>query len=1135
MANNNKYKVKSDYTFLRKKHQTTDKGDIFENDIMTITPLDSLFGDGQEILYSDSNFKFSTRTDIDLKRKYNRNTWLKTPDGSEVWTLEDLNEAPISDESKIRIKPNYNSIRDFAYYGSATEMVHATVNHVIKWFPAEIYFGDEPFEPLDRNGNYVEYVMLDGEKRPVSDFRIAHNEFGINFESDFINEENIENPYRYLTLSIQDYVKMKDGEVIEENLTKSNFHRNPDYDGCNDGILGCAEIGGIKVCIYVQNGEKIYIYEVIQSIDIDATGHLVQDPAKIDIGAIGHLVQDNVQDVGIPAKGHLKQEYDVIDINIAGKGHLLQQEPVESRMTMLRSNNVVRVNTNAGEIEVENRIAGTSIRPNEAIVIEYFETIDEFESILLNRQSKPIYKAVFETPHETDNGYEYTMEPYTWPSRNNWNPQITTTAFNSYLFRLISLAQYHDEFDSNNIWRMMTHEAIKNLDWTFFRHSGDDIEDLSNIDSSRIEAVLQLYARQYDGLKRYIDNIKFSNNVSYDQKNNLPDYHLTDVVELSGFDAILPNPTAKTNVVTEALYSGFSTGYNEVDGNTQFMRNLKINSHYINSLKGTREGLETMFGLLGLKPTEYRIKEHIGVAQGGDVCKMDIAELRGLEATDRFNCKYPDAIDVEVINGRKDNYPINESVDDYYGIACKPVVVRNYDDDTIKRYVIPWYDPKKEYDNGLYFQMKGGWGKKPIIDVSELQIQGYDVKKYIPSGLIAGDNFYDETKNRLKFASDIYEMIGFLPNEVSVGDICYVNDISALREVMDGFYIINSGNNPETAEMTEDGNTVYSHYFVLDNIFKTNAVGLFGGCGWRYIYLKDILNASSVDGTNVLYQEAIKEKTNGNNPHIAKTAYDDGAEYVRVLSNIFEYNIKNNNFSRFSTLDVESAITTYDFNIKSGYTDNRKVDYFRPRYKSDLTVIEQTDGNTYDCKNTLPEVENMLDKSVTEGICGSATSVDMNILYNPEGGNNYMEPASYSLVNLKNMRIEFVDSPVDEPDFKREWQDYIRKVVVEYMKQLLPSTTIFEWGFCNDFSEPIGIHASGTVVQDITEMSIPGYADLEQISGEVVIPGYAGLVQSNIATVTEVKAAVRGNIRQNSPILDYVSVNLAGRLKQNNE
>ena len=1129
MAEN--YKVKSDYTALRKRSQITEKGDIFENDIMTITPLDTLFSDGQEIIYSDSNFKFSTRTDPDTKRKYNKNSWLKNPDGNENWTLGDINDAPVSDESKIRIKPNYSSLRDFAYYGSSTDMVHATINHVIMYFPGELYFSDDTFKPLDKNGYDITTMVFRSSADTevtvfnTEDFRIIYNDLGINVETDYVNEEEVDNPNRYLTLSIQNYLMQKDGVVLEiegtEQLTRQNFVKNLEYDGCGDGLLGYSVVGGIRIYVYIQDGETIYIYNQA-FVDIEASGILVQsgDTVNYPLVAHGELTQPMTY-VGVRAYGNLSQEgLNILDIPAFGKLFQTQIEatdvPIKTygALNQNSGNNTAKtfkaltlrtLNRETGS--TTNTLAGTSIRPKEEFVIEYYETIDEFEYILVNRQTNPIYKATFETPYETETGYEYTMENYTWPSRNNWNPEINTMAFNAYVMRLLKLAEYHDEFDSNNIWRMMTHEAIKNLDWTFFRENGDDVEDLSKIDSSRIEAILQLYARQYDGIKRYIDNIKYSNNITYNQKNNLPDYLLTDAVNISGFETHLPNPTGKTSVITKPLYSGLSEGYTEVDGNTNFMRNLKLNAHYINSLKGTRHGIEALLGLLGLHRDEYKITEYIGVAKGGDVCEIDVNKLNGVTderaERDRYNCLYPSALDVEVINTNKDNISVDEDgATIYEGIACKPISVVNEEGDFEGRYVIPWYENGKTYDSGLYFQMKGGWSKKPVIDISELEIQGYRVIDFIPNGFVAGDNFYDETKNRIKFARDLQEMVSFLPNEVSNEDICYVADISALENMMGDFPLI------EDEIQDESGNTVYSHYFILKDVMQSNNISSLENLGWKYIYLKDILRGTSIDGLKVLYQESIIEKTEGNNPHVTTKGYDGGSEYVEKLSKIFNYEIENNELTRFSTLDIESAITTYDFHIESGIVDNRKVDYFKPKYLSDLTEINQIEGNTYECTNTLSDVEDMIDVEDNKVICKKEFDIEAfgtlvqnngaltnrmklmgnfkngvpSVLYNPEGGSEYQEPASYSLVNLKNMKIEFVDSPnVDAVStaFVNEWQNYIRKVVVEYIKQILPSTTIFEWKFCQNY-ESIGIKAKGDLSQDFESIGIKATGDLKQ-------------------------------------------------------
>lgn len=177
---------------------------------------------------------------------------------------------------------------------------------------------------------------------------------------------------------------------------------------------------------------------------------------------------------------------------------------------------------------------GYRIRPNEVIIDDFFNSLDGFEQLMLTRKSVPIYTMNLKTPFETDDGYFYKKEIYTWPNSHEWNPSLSSYAYDLYVQRLIALATYHDEYDSDNIWRSMTHEAIKNLDWTFIKETSDDIEEYEAIDTSRIAPVLKVWGRQYDDVKRYVDNIKYITNLTYDKQNNLPDYFISDALESGG-------------------------------------------------------------------------------------------------------------------------------------------------------------------------------------------------------------------------------------------------------------------------------------------------------------------------------------------------------------------------------------------------------------------------------------------------------------------------------------------------------------------------------------------------------------------------------------------------------------------------
>ena len=921
------YKTKADYTILRKRHQNASNGDIFENDYMTISPMDTIFSEDQDIISSDSNFKFSYRINNNLQKKHAKSGWIKTPEGSEEWTIDDaISGGTISDESKVRIKPNYNSLKDFAYYGSAVELVRGSLNDIIQNFPAELYFSEKTLKS--------ELEKVNDNVTVPDTWKLISNDFGINAHVDNINASNVYNPLRYLSLSIDRYNLIK-GDIITPltgiTITTSNATCDDDLNG---KTIATAVTSGVTIYTYLMGG-KTYLYYT-----------------------------DSFNE-------------------------------------------------------------GLRIRPNDDVVDEYFATIDEFEYALLNRDSKPLYMSNFDTPYETDKGNFYKKETYIWPSKYNWNPDIESIGYENYVERLISLAEFHDEHDSNNIWRSMTHEAIKNLDWTFVRENGDDIEDLSKIDSSKIEIFLQLYGRQFDGLKRYIDTIKYSNQVSYNEKNNLPDYCLTDSVGNSGWDVKPLIATGKSEFCSDILYNNMSKGYSEVEANNNFMRNLKLNSRYILSNKGTREGIAALLGLLGIYKDEYEINEHVAIAKG-NASKNYCHFVDGL--TDMI---YPNAEDIEFVNMKKDSLLDDYAGNVYEGIGVKEVTANTEGQYYGKTYVVPWYVNGKKYDNGMYFQCDGGWGKiKSNFYPLSINVDCTPITAFSPTKI----DIYEETQNYLKFASDLNEMLDFTNSVVKEGMIVYVTDIE------------NAANYGFT------GNDL-SHYFVLENKDKSTTAN-----GWHAVTQTELDNASTEYAERIIYLESIRESTEGNNSHTGEGHYDDGKSYVNRLNSIFGGAIENNGLTRFTQADIEKAISKYTFNIETGYKDNKKCWYFGKGNGEWLGPEDESEGPDRDGMKYRDDV------------------------VNPEEGPKSDEPAANSIVNLKNIDIIFY-YPFDEEGktilpLKTDFEKYLLNVVMPYLEQVIPSTTIMTY----DIMDKSGGTPSPTVanVTSMDSISTPeGYTILD--------------------------------------------------------
>lgn len=144
MAKKKKYIVThSNYT-VKKTHKKLDGNKtIYERDYTVLTNNGGW--DSGTIAYGTPTFKMVNFIKPNEAKKHRYGNWLKqnvcvdNKQNGEIWTLECVpnNNKPL-DESKIEINANSNSLLDFAYYGSCSELIKTTINHIIETFPGEI-------------------------------------------------------------------------------------------------------------------------------------------------------------------------------------------------------------------------------------------------------------------------------------------------------------------------------------------------------------------------------------------------------------------------------------------------------------------------------------------------------------------------------------------------------------------------------------------------------------------------------------------------------------------------------------------------------------------------------------------------------------------------------------------------------------------------------------------------------------------------------------------------------------------------------------------------------------------------------------------------------------------------------------
>lgn len=963
-------KTKANYTF-KKKHLTLDDGYIFERDYMTTSKN------------GKSNFKFVRNDSPYLQRKHN------------ISSIEsDSGENISNEDNSVILNPDYESLRDFAYYGSALELVRSSIDDIIMRYPAS--------------------VIVSSNKIAEGEFEV-YNDFNIDL---FSNLDDIPG-------------------IFEKEDNNRNFSNNKE-----------------KYELVIINGdeEKKDIVEDIISVDIEE---------KLNGKEFNNKCEN------------IKAEFTC---------------KINGKITFTK-----KFNSNYNDWVISATVPGSIIRPKKEIYDNVMKSFNGLQKILLNDKTFPKFKATFDTPIITDSGFNVVKRDYIWPSKSGIMPTIEGMGFKNYVSDLIKLAEYYDEYESDNAWRMLTHESIKNLDWSFIRKDKNNDEENINIDTTRISSIIRLWGRQYDEIKQYIDGIRAVNNISYNGKNNIPSALLSKSLENSGWEAKNISPTFDDSKVTRNIFPTESYGKNHIEINNLFLKILKLNSRSILSKKGTRAGLEELLAIFGFSQGEYEINEYVYVAMPKNEDNT-----------------YPKFDDVKECNKFRDGFDFKNE-DDLDGLPLKRVVFKN-GEETLD-YVIPWFDQNKKYKNNIYFQSKGGWGKE-MEKVLKNPITGKE-RSIKEDDITDGNTFfmYDETYPQMRVINNLKEFNASIKNNTYAGQIVYINDISDIYEIYNKlkfedffwaenevfktnialddsflgkyflkkdsteyfvcerakddspqneldetgkYHFIKENEYIDSRELQLVGTKFYSfneidkkwvqtddnftHYFILENKSSDHIIGynkIEKEYGWRNILISEFNDGQESSGAlRVMYIESLKDDNNGNNPHNGFSQYDGGSKYISSFENIF----KDEDFSILMSSKNEGAIQLMNsikekdigFNIKFLKDENGKKAYnFRDTFLRGYTFES---GSIFDSNGDY---------------CNDANNY--NDFFNPEETlSNVLkhdEAAANSIINSKLLEIVFNDNEYTDENEQKEFKKYVNNVVLFYLKQIIPATAILSIKF----------------------------------------------------------------------------------------
>ena len=872
MAKRNFTFLKSNYT-LRTKHKSLNKKDsaIYVRDYMVTTNNGGW--DSGSIPYGENNFKMVHRFDEKEARKHSYGKWLSNGN-SDVWTLKDIENGLSNNENikeinrKMVMNTSYKSLLDFAYFGNCTEMVKSSVTDIINKFPGELYVTNNEFSYYNEKEDKI--IKIVGDKSN------GHDELTTLYY--------IDNPFSL------DIFTMSISPTTENKLKYFCLSRNS-YKVLNKYETPCG---------------------------IDMQRWVVEMQPNIDLRCLkeGQFI----------AKVLLLGQYD------SNKGIVYKIDYSQwDKKLYSTSTFIIYVYFQGGKFVylTDSVWEGYHIRLSDEKIEAYFQNeLDDFERFLLNRNTKPRYLIEIDTLKENESGFKKGSIKLNWPTLSGgWNLDVESEKYVIYIEKLLEQSQLYDEYFSNNLWRMMTHDSIKNMDLTFGNEKLNEDKYDYNIGISKIEGLFWAYGREFDDLKRYIENLKSINNISYSENGQIAESVLYEKCGLNGWELYNPIQYLKNDTEVKQLYYNQFKTYTIYDVKDRFFTELFINSKNIFSRKGTKYGIEMLLSLFGfcsydygknsyknLSPNEqiegkvtwdelddgekqlyydYTIDEYVAVVtnKSSDV----------LNANEEFPCEKYNALKSGFVS--PDEFTMD--ADSLEGLPVREVnfITKNGD---LKRYIIPWYDKIQYSNNKMYFQMYGGWGKISLKDIDEkIHVSPSIIKEF--KELRTTDDFkiYSETLKYIKIKDNIQDLLRTDYSTLNEGDIYYIE-----RPIGEEY-----------------------HYYVL--IDKENSGSL---KGWKAITEEDFEN-NTENALKIIYLESIVDDYRANNPHVGYGKYDDGNEYLEYFRHLFKYEIENSTTDKplftesaydCNTGDVLAEINDCGFTIGDIIKDNVKVWYFTP-------------------------------------------------------------------------------------------------------------------------------------------------------------------------------------------------------------
>jgi hypothetical protein len=215
------------------------------------------------------------------------------------------------------------------------------------------------------------------------------------------------------------------------------------------------------------------------------------------------------------------------------------------------------------------------IRPSVKKMTEYKMNLSRLERQMLGNAKFDITDAY------TDKNIVTYVVP--WPKTiDGFNPDISGSNFEAYKNEILALAENADTSKTNIMIKTMIPENMLDFD----------------TQTQIYRKLISSYAKQFDDIKQFIDNMAFAHSIQYNGEESVPDKFLVKLSNLLGWK--LSSSFSDINlfeylVGDEQLDESNSLAYY----NVEIWRRILVNINWLYKKKGTRDALQFIFKLMG--------------------------------------------------------------------------------------------------------------------------------------------------------------------------------------------------------------------------------------------------------------------------------------------------------------------------------------------------------------------------------------------------------------------------------------------------------------------------------------------------------------------------------------------------------